>query len=553
MPQLLFEHGPTAPFEFNGDIVVGRGHQADAVVDDASVSRRHAMLRWHDGECVVLDLGSANGTLVNGQRVVRPTRLKSGDVVAFGAVRARYVAESAGRSREAPPKALPAVHADASATVLLAVPSDAWASEAATGDAEAVASSLRQRLELLEALGALGGRTFDRDALIALALERVLALVPQAERAIAMSWDAGAEALSLAGVRARTAAHPSVRFSETLLREAIHRREAFIVADTASDRRFAGSESIVAAKIRSAMCAPMVFDDRVHGVLQVDAPHSLVAFDRRDLSLVSSVAAYLGMALGFARLHAWELQRELVERDQDLARRIQRRLLPERVPEVAGYTFALQYEPALFVGGDFFDFLDLGGGRVGIAMGDVSGKGVSAALYAARLASELRHHAAGEREPAAILTRLNASLASIDPEGMFVTLVLAALEPASNRLVIANAGHPLPLLRTADGRVRELGRGGALPLGVSDVGEVDRAEHQLGPGEAILLFTDGASEAMNPGGDVFGLPKLHDTFARSDGSAQAALSAIVQSVRAHEAGAPPSDDLTLVCLSRQGA
>jgi serine phosphatase RsbU (regulator of sigma subunit) len=553
MPQLLFEHDPTAPFDFNGDIVVGRGHQADAVVDDASVSRRHAMLRWHDGECVVLDLGSANGTLVNGQRVVRPTRLKSGDVVAFGAVRARYVAEPAGRSRPAPPKASPTVHPDASATVLLAVPSDVWANEAATGDANAVALSLRQRLELIEALGALGGRTFDRDALIVLALERVLALVPQAERAIAMSWDAGTETLSLAGVRARTAAQPSVRFSETLLREAIHRREAFIVADTASDRRFARSESIVAAKIRSAMCAPMVFDDRVHGVLQVDAPHSLVAFDRRDLSLVSSVAAYLGMALGFARLHARELQRELVERDQDLARRIQRRLLPERVPEVAGYTFALQYAPALFVGGDFFDFLDLGGGRVGIALGDVSGKGVSAALYAARLASELRHHAAGEREPAAILTRLNRSLASIDPEGMFVTLVLAALEPASNRLVIANAGHPLPLLRTADGRVRELGRGGALPLGVSEVGEVDRAEHQLGPGEAILLFTDGASEAMSPGGDVFGLPKLHDTFARSDGVAQTALSAIVESVRAHEAGAPPSDDLTLVCVSRQGA
>lgn len=545
MPQLVFENGPTAPFEFDGEAVVGRGHQADAVVDDASVSRRHAMLRWHDGECVVVDLGSANGTLVNGQRVVRPTRLKSGDIVAFGAVRARYVAEPAAARHQAAP-----AHSEASATVLLAVPSAASACEAAAGDAEAVATALRQRLELLEALGALSGRTFDRNALIDLALERVLALLPQADRAMAMTWDPGTETLSLAGVRARGAAHPSVRFSETLLREAIHRREAFIVADTASDRRFAGSESILAARIRSAMCAPMLFDDRVYGVLQVDAPHSRAVFERRDLSLVASVAAYLGMALGFARLHARELQRELIERDQDLAKRIQRRFLPERLPGVAGYAFALEYAPALFVGGDFFDFLDLGDGRVGVAMGDVSGKGVSAALYAARLTSELRHHAAGVSEPESILTRLNASLAAIDPEGMFVTIVLAALDPTSHHLVVANAGHPLPLLRGADGTVRELGRGGALPLGVADAGGVDRVEHRLGAGEAILFFTDGASEAMGPGGDVLGLPRLQQALAQCDGTALGAVRAAVQAVRAHEAGAPPSDDLTLVGLSR---
>ncbi|MEX2271268.1 MAG: SpoIIE family protein phosphatase [Vicinamibacterales bacterium] len=547
MPQLIFEDGPRAPIEFDGEIVVGRGLQADAVVDDASVSRRHAMLRWHGGECVLVDLGSANGTLVNGQRVVKPTRLKSGDIVAFGSVRTRYAGRTSTPNGEAAGKAAPAIRADATATVLLALPSDAGPSP--SGDDEA-AAGLRQRLELLEALGALGGRTFNRDALIAMVLERVLALVPQAERAIAMNWDPPTETLSLAGVRARSHGHPSVRVSGTLLREAIHRREALVVVDTGSDQRFAAAESIVAAKIRSAMCAPMLFDDRVYGVLQVDAPRSHVLFGRHDLALLASVAGYLGMALGFARLHDRELQRELVERDQDLARRIQRRFLPEQLPEVRGCTFALEYAPAMFVGGDFFDFIGLEAGRVGVALGDVSGKGVSAALYAARLASELRHHAAGEREPATILAKLNASLASIDPEGMFVTLVLAALDPASNVLVVANAGHPLPLLRSADGQVRELGRGGALPLGISEGSNVDRTEHQLAPGEAVLLFTDGASEALSPAGEVLGLPRLLDTFARAGATADGAVRAVVDAVRAQEAGAAPSDDLTLVCLRR---
>jgi serine phosphatase RsbU (regulator of sigma subunit) len=515
------------------------------VVDDASVSRRHAMLRWHEGECVVLDLGSANGTHVNGQRVVKPTRLKSGDVVAFGAIRARYAAEgaSASAARKSSRAAEPPT-----GTVMLTVPSRDNAREAATAAADAEA--LRLRLELLEAISALGGRTFNSEALITLVLERILALIPQAERVIAMHWDAAKEKLSLASVRTRAGSKASVRVSETLLREAIHRREAFIIVDTGADHRFAKTESIVAANIQSAMCAPMLFDDRVYGVLQVDAPRSMVKFNKNDLSLLASVAGYLGMALGFARLHEKELQRELVERDYDLAKRIQRRFLPAKVPEVRGTAFALEYAPALFVGGDFYDFIDLGGGRIAIALGDVSGKGVSAALYAARLASELRHHTVGEREPATILSKLNASLAAIDPEGMFVTLVLATLDVATHKLIVANAGHPLPLLRRADGKVGELGRGGALPLGVMDASEPDRFEHHLAAGDAVLFFTDGVSEALNAAGELFGIAALQRTFARSGRTAPDAVRSIVHDVRAHEAGAPPSDDLTLICLQR---
>ena len=543
MPQLTFENGPSQTVEFDGEIVVGRAAQADVVLDDSSVSRRHAMLRWHDGECVVLDLGSANGTLTNGQPVVRPTRLRPGDVITFGAVRARYAAES----RHSDPNT-PVRRTDSFGTVLLAVPSDSAALH--TDTSEAAVAALRQQLGLLEDIGRLGGRTFSSEALIKLVLERVLALVPQAERVMALGWDSATEKLSLDGVRTRRQANTSMRVSETLLREAIHRREAFIVADTTSDQRFATQDSIVAANIRSAMCAPMLFDDRVYGVLQVDAPNSTVMFQKQDLSLLASVAGYLGMALGFARLHAKELQRELVERDQDLARRIQRRFLPAVLPTVDGYSFALEYAPALFVGGDFYDFLDLGGGRVAVALGDVCGKGVSAALYAARLASELRHHAAGEHEPATILAKLNAGLASIDPEGMFVTLVLAALDPASNTLTVANAGHPLPLLRAPDGAVREIGRGGALPVGIVDATEAERVEHKLARGESVLFFTDGASEAINPGGELYEVARLQKTFGRTGRTPEDAVRGIVQDVRAHEAGEPPSDDLTLMCLQR---
>lgn len=552
MPQLIFENGPARDrvFRFESEAVVGRGRQADAVVDDPSVSRRHAMLRWRENECLVVDLGSANGTLVNGRRIAGPMRLRAGDVVAFGTVRARYADDVPRPATEAEPTAAAAPTAGAPSLIVLAMPTAAAAGEATAGDTDAALAALRQRLAFLEELGALTGRTFDRDALVGLVLERVLTLVPQADRSLVITWDEATDALVVAGARTRGGATQPPLVSETLLRDAMRRREAFIVADTSVDERYAAAESIRIAGIRSAMCAPMLFDDRVYGALQVDATHSLTAFDRRDLSLLAGVAAYVGMALGLARLHARELEREIVERDQDLARRIQRRFLPDRAPEVPGYAVAVEYAPALYVGGDFFDFLDLGGGRVGVALGDVSGKGVPAALYAARLSSELRHHAAERREPAAIVAALNASLATIDPEGMFVTLVLAELDPAAGRLVVANAGHPLPLLRSAGGAVCELGRGGALPLGVSDAGGVDRVEHQLAPGDLVLFFTDGASEAMSGAGEVFGLERLREALARGGGTADAARRSVVAAVRAHAGGAPPSDDLTLVCIGR---
>lgn len=554
MPKLTFENGPRdgTEFPFDQDTVIGRSRAADLHLDDSSVSRRHAMLKVGESECFVADLGSENGTFVNGRRVTTPLRVRDGDLLTLGVVMARFAHVA---SAVIPALAdMPVINAPAATTmVVLSMPADESLQAAGPGDGKAEAAAMTQRLRFLNELGRISGQGFDQQVLISFVLDQLLDLFPHAERAFVLLGDAESDALVPAGTRIRAGAPPGAVVSRTLLREAIQRQEAILVSDAQSDQRFSGNESVLLAGIRSAMCAPMIFDQRTYGVIQVDRGRSVVPFNRADMSLLVGIATHVAMALGFARLHATLVERELIERDMTLARKIQQHFLPQQLPTTAGYSVAVEYASALSIGGDFYDFLELGGGLLGIALGDVSGKGVSAALYAAKVSSDLRHYAMGQTDPRAILARLNTSLAASDAEGMFVTLVLATLDPRTHQLTIANAGHTVPLVRAAAGRVTELGCGGNLPLGVSERAAFDQLTHQLDPGESITFFTDGVTEGMNSKQDLFGLERLSDTLARSDGSPEGALGAIMAALKNFVGTAPQSDDITLMCFRRDGS
>jgi serine phosphatase RsbU (regulator of sigma subunit) len=551
MPKLTFENGPRdgTEFIFDKDTVIGRSRAADLHLDDSSVSRRHAMLKVGQDDCFVADLGSENGTFVNGRRVTTPLRVKDGDLLTLGVVMARFARVLSAAIPA--PAGMPLMEASAAASmVTLSIPADD--SLPATGSvvSKAEGAVMTQRLRFLNELGRISGQGFDQQLLLSFVLDQLLDLFPHAERAFVLFGDTESDALVPAGTRIRAGAPPGAVVSRTLLREAIRRQEAILVSDAQSDQRFSANESVFLAGIRSAMCAPMIFDQRTYGVIQVDRGRSVVPFDRADMSLLVGIATHVAMALGFARLHASVVERELIERDMTLARKIQQHFLPQQLPKITGYSVAVEYASALSIGGDFYDFLELEGGLIGIALGDVSGKGVSAALYAAKVSSDLRHYATGPTDPRTILERLNRSLASSDAEGMFVTLVLATLDPRAHQLTVANAGHTIPLVRTAAGQVTELGDGGNLPLGVSERAVFDQLTHQLDRGESITFFTDGVTEGMNSKQDLFGPERLSDALARSAGSPAAALATILAALKNFVGTAPQSDDITLVCCRR---
>jgi sigma-B regulation protein RsbU (phosphoserine phosphatase) len=268
------------------------------------------------------------------------------------------------------------------------------------------------------------------------------------------------------------------------------------------------------------------------------------------MALLLGIARQLALAIANARLHAQLMEQELMHRDLELAGKLQQRFLPKRLPEIPGYSFSVEYSPALEVGGDFYAFLELSGGAIGIAVGDVSGKGVSAALCMARLTSELRYHAVGESEPAVILARVNRSFCYELEEGMFVTVALLALDPATGELKVARAGHPAPIVRDGARAITELGSSGNSPIGVWAEASFDQESCVLDKGDLVILYTDGITEALDPKNTLYGEARFFEVLRRAPEGPQAALEAVIADVDGFVAGRPPNDDLTLVCFGR---
>jgi sigma-B regulation protein RsbU (phosphoserine phosphatase) len=282
-------------------------------------------------------------------------------------------------------------------------------------------------------------------------------------------------------------------------------------------------------------------------------PRTLDGNEMRLLSLLANQAA---MAIEKARLHQEEVKGQVLERELAVAKQIQLSLLPQATPIVAGWEFAAFYRPARSVGGDFYDFFTLPGdpGSLGLVIADVAGKGMPAALFMALGRTTVRTAALGGRSPSAALERANEWILNDSWTELFLTAFYAALDIRSGRLVYARAGHNPPLLlRAASGEPEELtARGVALGM----FGGITLKEREIGimPGDLLLLYTDGVTEAMDASGQPFGEERLRTLLAAQAGvGAQEALEAVVEAVEACTSGVPLSDDMTLLVVKRSVA
>jgi serine phosphatase RsbU (regulator of sigma subunit) len=229
---------------------------------------------------------------------------------------------------------------------------------------------------------------------------------------------------------------------------------------------------------------------------------------------------------------------------------VQRGLLPSEPPSIPGYHFFDFYEPANQVGGDYYDYIDLGD-RLAVVLGDVSGKGVSAALLMAKLSGEVRYCLASERTPAGALNRINASFCRSGWDDRFVTFVLAVLDLKTHEVTVVNAGHMPPLVRHAGGQVMTIGSAEAgLPLGVDADHEYQQCSRSLAPGDFITIFTDGISEAMNSANELYGLERLREQVGAKTASVEGLGRHILDDVKRFVGGRKQSDDMCLTCFGR---
>jgi sigma-B regulation protein RsbU (phosphoserine phosphatase) len=250
------------------------------------------------------------------------------------------------------------------------------------------------------------------------------------------------------------------------------------------------------------------------------------------------------------RVQAQLSRREKLERDLRVARQIQRSLLPANVPQVVGLDFAVHYEPAYQIGGDFYDFIWHDPSHLGLAVGDVAGKAISAALYMARVTSELRSRAAIARTPARLLRRVNQEIATLGDDGMFATLVYCIYDLENRSLVFTNAGHCVPLLRRGD-RVFPLQaeRAHTPPLGVTPELEAGEARVQLHSGDMLIMVSDGILEARDSRGIEYGLSRLSRRIRTARGGAEDVIKSILADIDSHSQDQAQGDDMTIVAMA----
>jgi serine phosphatase RsbU (regulator of sigma subunit)/predicted ester cyclase len=259
----------------------------------------------------------------------------------------------------------------------------------------------------------------------------------------------------------------------------------------------------------------------------------------------------IGATLREQLLEQERIERERVEQELRLARDIQQASLPKEVPQLEGWQISPYYQPAREVGGDFYDFFDLEGGWVGVVVGDATGKGMPAALVAEATSNMLRAvaQALGSSPPGEVLAQVNETLFARIPSNMFVTCFYSILDPESGRLRYANAGHDLPYLRRVSGDAEEL-RARGMPLGLMPRMDYEEKEITLEAGEAALFYSDGLVEAHNPGGEMFGFPKLR-TLVAEHGEDRALGDILMEELYFFTGdGWEQEDDITLLTLER---
>ena len=331
-----------------------------------------------------------------------------------------------------------------------------------------------------------------------------------------------------------------------LVGHAAQHRHPIVVADVKSDPRYIELNP----ETRSELCVPLIYKEKVIGVL--DLEHTRIGFfTEAHLRTMTTLAAQVAIAIENARLYERIAQQERrLEKDLALAAELQFRLLPPCCPTLPHAQLAAKFVPARTIGGDLYDFINYAEGRetrVGIAIGDVSGKGAPAALYAALASGFLRSHAVDQPGPAQMLTAINNSLSSRPIAAQFVSMIYAIWDDRERVLRIANSGLPRPIY-CHHGLVEQVEAVG-LPMGLFPVAEYDEATYHGQPGDMFVFFSDGILDARNRAGELFGRARVEQVVARNcEGSGDDVVTAIFRAVEEHAADMDPFDDQTVLAL-----
>jgi sigma-B regulation protein RsbU (phosphoserine phosphatase) len=517
-------------------ISIGRASDCTIPIKDRYLSRRHAEILALGRAWVLKDLGSANGTYLNGNRVERDHPLHTGDRIRLGDTEIVFLTSEHNTDRM-----LAVAQTSASATIAIPIHEI---------DHVKVDEQDVSRLQTLTLLARELIEDRPMDELFGFIVERVMQHLQPSRAALGLLAADGRSFVNVEVRRADKSDAGELLISHTLLSEVVEEKKALAFMDVSVDEKLSRAQSIIMQGIHSIVCAPVTIGDSVAGVLYVDYLFTQRSISEDDVRLVAQIARFAAIKLEQTRLREEAIQKRIMDEELKTASTIQRRLLPPPPTGVPGYTFVGRNRPCRTVSGDYYDFVVRPDGKVYFVIADVSGKGITAGLMMAGLQAAFRIFSKGDPDPATLVAQLNVTLKENLPQSKFVTLFLGRLDTATGVIEYANAGHTPPLW-VRSGAVDELGDTDLL-LGVVSRAEYVNRTLTLEPGDALILFTDGVTECENADGVELGSGTVA-TAIRTLHSARAdtLANAVDEAVLAHVGDADMlGDDVTLVVVSR---
>lgn len=526
-------------------ITLGRSRDCDVFIPDQWLSRMHAEILRDPGGLQIMDLGSKNGTLVNGRKIDGRVPLRSGDVITLGD-------HNIGVGAPAPADDKDEVEAIGTRIFSAKALKDSLAQAPQTAD------DLQRKNRVLAALSGASaallshkplGETFDQ------ILELIFQAVP-AERGVIALFESGAfdptDVVPVVKASKARKGDPIQKVSRAISRRVLKDKVSALLPNVLEDKSLQSSQSIVTTGIRSALCAPLWDNeegrDSVIGLVYLDSRERTHTFSDDDLELVTALAGIAAAKIENVRLIEASLEKRRLEDEMRVAAEIQRSLLPKSAPQVPGYELIGSSEPCRAVGGDYYDFA-WDGEKLIFAMGDVSGKGTGAALIMTVLRAAVRDHWK-EKDLGAAVAAMNQTIHGNVPPNKYVTFFIGRLEPKQGTIEFVNAGHNAPIVCRADGAIERLSDGGMV-LGLFDDAEYVQGRVQLQPNDNLVVFTDGFSETWNPAGEELGEDGLVAMIRQSPGLTASSLRDVVhEGLAAFSEGEKATDDRTLIVVSR---
>jgi serine phosphatase RsbU (regulator of sigma subunit) len=524
-------------------VIIGRSSRCDLAVADRCLSRQHVRLFKSEEEWLVEDMGSRNGTRLNGTMITKPTPIKPGDVIDASMSRITF----GGRGAEGGPVRHAESHTifrDASEIISDSKRDFAPPTDSGIEDLRQSADQLKVLYDVHHALD----KATSAEELLDHVLDPVFVHLRPQHGAIFLKDNGN---LVRASSRSQGSNIDEFPESTSLAGEVVGKGLAAVVHDTTTDDRFAAAESLLDAGVRTLVAAPLLTPEGAIGMIVLSSTLAVRQFGENDMELLTVVASATGLRLRNLALAEEAAERRRFEQEVALARRIQVALLPAENPEVAGLEIHGGNIPSRGVSGDYYQIIDRpDSNEVAVIIADVSGKGIGASLLTAYVDALFNAYVSANLEPAEIFNRVSPQMNAKTPVESFATAFLGILSVDTGKLRYASAGHdPTILVRSKDDV--ELLMPTGMPLGLMPEAVYTEAEATLEAGDSIVLYTDGITEAANPEQEEFGRERLVEVCSKHRSEAPLELSRSIEIVvDAFVEGVPFHDDRTLVIVRR---